>query len=174
MDQHLNVSHAICSACSNIFANHELLQAHHQQCQFSRPNVTLTSDTDVTLDPALAASSTPHPGDEETSAPPVQEKATRSPGWSNHPHICNICKKGFNKVPYLNIHKTQKHKFKVVLTSCPDCAKTCSLLAIMQQHHEHKHKLKEFYCEMSDCDYFCYSAEELDNHRRRNHCQIQT
>ena len=72
MDQHLAVSHAICSACSKVFADHKLLQAHHQKCRFSRPDVTLT-DTDITLDPAPAASSTPRPGDKEAPAPPIQE-----------------------------------------------------------------------------------------------------
>ena len=169
MGQHLQVSHAICSAGSKVFANHELLQAHHQQCQYSRPNVTLTTDTDVMLDPALAASSTPHPGDKETQTPPVQEKATGSPGRSSHPYVCSFCKKGFEKLPALNMHKAQKHKFKVVLTHCPDCLSTFSSLPSMQQHHMHKHKLKEFHCDMSDCDYFCYSAEELNKHRRRDH-----
>ena len=168
MDQHLNVSHAICSACSKVFANHELLQAHHQKCKFSRPNITLT-DTDITLDPAPAASSTPCPGDEEVPAPPVQEKATGLPGRSSRPHVCTFCKKGFDKLPALNMHKAQKHKFKVELTSCPKCGKTFSSLASMQQHHDSKHKLKEFHCDIDDCDYFFNTLEELDHHRHRNH-----
>ena len=162
MDQHLNVSHAICSAYSKVFANHELLQAHHQKCKFSRPNVTLT-DTDITLDPTPAASSTPCPRGEEDPAPPVQEKVTGSPGRSSRPHIWTFCKKGFDKLPILNMHKAQKHKFKVELTSCPKCSKTFSLLASMQQHHESKHKLKEFHCDIDDCDYFSNTLEQLDH-----------
>ena len=106
MDQHLNVSHAICSACSKVFANHELLQAHHQKCKFSRSNITLT-DTDITLDPAPTASSKPCPRDVEAPAPLVQEKVTGSPGRSSRPHVCTICKKGFDKLPSLNMHKAQ-------------------------------------------------------------------
>ena len=60
MDQHLAMAHAICSACAKVFADHKLLQAHHKECQFSRPDVTKT-DADVTLDPAPVASSTPRP-----------------------------------------------------------------------------------------------------------------
>ena len=131
-------------------------------------DATLT-DTDITLDPAPAASSTPCPGDEEAPAPPVQEKATGSPGRSSRPHVCTFCKKGFDKLPALNMHKAQKHKFKVELTSCPKCSKTFSSLASMQQHHESKHKLKEFHCDIDDCDYFSNTLEQLDHHRRRNH-----
>ena len=80
MDLHVNVSQAVCSACSKVFADHKLLQAHHKKCQFSRPDVTLPSDADVTLDPAPAASSTPRPEQEDAPVPPVKEKATGSPG----------------------------------------------------------------------------------------------
>ena len=168
MDQHLAVSHAICSACSKVFADHKLLQAHHQKCQFSKPDITLT-DTDITLDPAPAASSTPRPGDEETPAPTVQEKATGPPCQPSGPHVCNICKKEFDKLPALNMHKVQKHKIKVELTLCSKCGKSFSSLASMQQHHEMKHKLKEFHCDIDDCDYFSNTEEQLDHHRRRNH-----
>ena len=51
MDQHLAVSHTICSACSKVFADHKLLQAHHQKCKFSRPDVTLTDNSSFYLPP---------------------------------------------------------------------------------------------------------------------------
>ena len=169
MDQHVAVSHAVCSACTKSFANHKLLKAHHKECKFSRPNVT-TTDTDITLDPAPAASSTPRPGDEEDpTVQVIQQEATGPPCRPCHPHVCNICKKGFDTVTAVNMHKDQKHKIKIVLTLCPKCNKSFSSLASMQQHFDMKHKLKEFHCDIADCDYFSNSQEQLDHHRRRNH-----
>ena len=169
MDQHVAVSHAVCSACTKSFANHKLLKAHHKECKFSRPNVT-TTDTDITLDPAPAASSTPRPGDEEGhTVQGIQQEATGSPCRPCRPHVCNVCKKGFDTAAAVNMHKDQKHKVKVVLTLCPECNKSFSSLASMQQHYDMKHKLKEFHCDIADCDYFSNSQEQLDHHRRRNH-----
>ena len=126
MDQHVAVSHAVCSACTKSFANHKLLKAHHKECKFSRPNVT-TTDTDITLDPAPAASSTPRPGDEEGhTVQVIQQEATGSPRRPCHPHVCNVCKKGFDTAAAVNMHKDQKHKVKVVLTLFPNAT---SLLA---------------------------------------------
>ena len=127
------VCHAVCSACNKAFADDEKLRAHHAVCSFMRRQSTpqpQSTDTDVTLDPAPVASSTPQPEDaEEPSQAPVKES-----------YICGLCGKPFDNEAALSMHESHNHNIKSVLTPCIKCGRVFQSLASMLQQHAQKHQ----------------------------------
>ena len=129
----------------------------------------ISTDTDATMDVTQPeASSTPRQDETVTPVPEDLQGATEAPGRSSRSHLCAPCGKDFGTEAALNMHKSQKHGLKNVLTPCSRCDRKFQSLASMQQHFDSVH-VEKFYCKTDECEYYTFSQEGLDLHRRSYH-----